>query len=58
MPTNDVIDELIAACDGNVHGALKALLLVNERLETELQYFYELVTNLPPDLQGGADTMR
>ena len=58
MPNNDVIDELIATCDGNVHGALKALLLVNERLETELQYFYELVTNFAPDLLTGGGTMR
>jgi hypothetical protein len=51
MPMNDVIDELIATCDGNVHGALKALLLVNERLEAELQYFHELVESLAPHLQ-------
>jgi hypothetical protein len=57
MPINDVIDELIATCDGNVHGALKALLLVNERLEAELQYFHELTRNRAPDLQTG-DGMR
>jgi hypothetical protein len=31
------IDEIIATCDGDLHGALKALLLVNEFLEFELQ---------------------
>jgi hypothetical protein len=53
MPMNDVIDELIATCDGDVHGALKALLLVNERLETELRYFHELVAHLSPAVQAG-----
>ncbi|HEY8336606.1 MAG TPA: hypothetical protein VIQ05_22675 [Tardiphaga sp.] len=38
---NDVaIDEIIAACNGDTHGALKALLLVNEQLEAELQQLY------------------
>ena len=27
------IDEIVASCDGDVRGALKALLLVNEQLE-------------------------
>jgi hypothetical protein len=31
------IEKIIAACDGDVHGALRALMLVNEQLETELQ---------------------
>ena len=31
------MDEIIATCDGDLHGALKALLLVNELLEFELQ---------------------
>ena len=30
------IEKIIAACDGNIHGALEALLLVNEHLEAEL----------------------
>lgn len=34
------IDEIIAACNGDTHGALKALLLVNEQLEAELQQLY------------------
>jgi hypothetical protein len=38
---NDVaIDEIIAACNGDTHGALRALLLVNEQLEAELQQLY------------------
>ena len=31
------IDEILATCDGDLRGALKALLLVNELLEFELQ---------------------
>jgi hypothetical protein len=36
-PDEATIDEIVASCDGNIRGALKALLLVNEQLETELQ---------------------
>lgn len=38
-----VIDEIVASCNGDVHGALKALLLVNERLEAELAQLYAVV---------------
>jgi hypothetical protein len=31
------IDEIVAACDGDVRGALKALMLVNEQLEQRLE---------------------
>lgn len=31
------IDEIVANCNGDLRGALKALLLVNEHLEAELQ---------------------
>ncbi len=31
------IDEILATCEGDLLGALKALLLVNELLEFELQ---------------------
>ena len=37
------IDEIVASCNGDVHGALKALLLVNEQLEAELQQLYAAV---------------
>ena len=30
------IDQIVARCNGDVHGALKALLLINEQLEAEL----------------------
>jgi len=34
------IDEIVASCNGDMQGALKALLLVNEHLETELRQLY------------------
>ena len=36
-------DEIVASCNGDAHGALKALLLVNEQLEAELQQLYAAV---------------
>ena len=39
-PTEAAIDEIIATCDGDMRGALKALLMVNEQLESELQHMY------------------
>ncbi len=46
---NDLIDRLIEEFSGDVHGALKALLVLNERLEAELQYFYEATNLAPPE---------
>ena len=37
------IDEIVASCDGDLRGAVKALLLVNEHLEAELQQLYAVV---------------
>jgi len=37
------IEEIVARCNGDVHGALKALLLVNEQLEAELAQLYAAV---------------
>jgi hypothetical protein len=42
-PRDTVIDQIVASCEGDVHGALKALLLVNEQLEAELQQLYAAV---------------
>jgi hypothetical protein len=36
---NAVIDEIVANCNGDLRGAVRALLLVNEQLETELNHF-------------------
>ena len=34
--SDTAIDEIVARCNGDIRGALEALLLVNERLEMEL----------------------
>jgi hypothetical protein len=39
-PSEAAIDDIVASCDGNIRGALKALLLINEQLEAELQQCY------------------
>ena len=46
-PTEIAIEEIIAACDGNMRGALQALLLVNEHLEAELHQLYAAVSHAP-----------
>jgi hypothetical protein len=38
-PTDAAIDEIVASCNGDMRGAVKALLLVNEQLESELNRF-------------------
>jgi hypothetical protein len=35
-----VIDEIVASCNGDLHGALEALLMVNDYLEAELAKLY------------------
>jgi hypothetical protein len=42
------IDAVIAACDGDMRETIKALLLVNEQLETELQQLYSAVERGSP----------
>jgi hypothetical protein len=37
------IDEIVARCNGDIRGALKALLLVNEQLEVELAELHAAV---------------
>jgi hypothetical protein len=37
------IDQIVASCNGDIRGALKALLLVNEQLEAEMAQFYASV---------------
>ena len=45
-PTDAVIEKIIASCDGNIWGALEALLRVNEHLETELRQLHEAVAGV------------
>lgn len=39
-PSDAAIDQIVATCNGDIRGALKALLLVNEQLEAELAQVY------------------
>jgi hypothetical protein len=47
-PDEAVIDEIVASCNGDVRGALRALLLVNEQLEAELQELYAAIDHGAP----------
>jgi hypothetical protein len=51
------IDEIVASCDGDMRGALKALLLVNERLETELAQLYAAVGHGGAALERGGSAL-
>ena len=46
------IDRIVATCNGDVRGALKALLLVNEQLEAELAQAYAAATQDGPSSRG------
>ncbi len=39
------IDEIVASCNGDLRGAVRALLLINEHLETELANLYAAAAN-------------
>ncbi len=39
-PSDTAIDEIVASCGDDLRGAVRALLLVNERLEAELALLY------------------
>jgi hypothetical protein len=45
---DNAIDEIVATCNGDIRGALKALMLINERLECELQQLYAAVGGIGP----------
>jgi len=51
-PNEAAIDEIVASCNGDIHGALKALLLVNEQLEAELQQLHAAVALTGPFDRG------
>ena len=40
-------DQAIAMCDGNMRSTIKALIMVNEYLEAELQEFQEMHAAIP-----------
>jgi hypothetical protein len=43
-----VIDEIVASCNGDLRGAVRALLLVNEQLEAELAELYAAAAGRDP----------
>jgi len=44
--SNDTaIDEIVASCNGDLRGAVRALLLINEHLEAELARAYAAAAN-------------
>jgi len=45
------VDEIVAACNGDLRGAVKALMLVNEQLEQRLWLAYQ---GRPPGSAGEA----
>lgn len=52
--SNDIaIDEIVASCSGDIRGALRALLLVNEQLEAELARLYAAVGQSGMRERGG-----
>lgn len=48
------IDEIVASCNGDIRGALKALMLVNEQLEAELQHLHAAVRGNAAERGAGA----
>ncbi|WLB21620.1 hypothetical protein QIH95_12520 [Bradyrhizobium japonicum] len=48
------IDEIVAACDGDVRGALRALMLVNEQLEQRLERISAQLDDQSADFQSSA----
>ena len=51
-PTETDIDDIISTCDGDLRGAVKALLMVNEQLEAELQALYAAAAHGNPRRSG------
>jgi hypothetical protein len=52
-PNDAVIDEIVASCNGDLRGALKALLMVNEHLEAEIAQLYAAAVHFGFDERGG-----
>ena len=50
--SENAIDQIVASCNGDIRGALKALLLVNEQLEAELAQVYARVAQRAPATRG------
>ena len=46
------IDEIVANCGGDLRGAVRALLLVNEHLEAEIAQLYAAAAHYGIDSRG------
>lgn len=51
-PNDIAIDEIVARCGGDMRGALKALLLVNEHLEAQVQQLHAIIAQAGPLERG------
>lgn len=51
-PNEIAINKIVARCDGDMRGALQALLLVNEQLEAEVQQLYAIIAQSGPLERG------
>jgi hypothetical protein len=59
MPMDRLIDDIVATCNGDLRGAVMALLLINERLENELQALRKMnAQHAAATLQPSAEPMR
>src|SRR5262249_53475129 len=52
-PSEAAIDEIVASCNGDLRGAVKALLLVNEHLEAEIAQLYAAAAHYGFAERGG-----
>jgi hypothetical protein len=43
--TDRLTDKIVAACGGNVHGAIEVLFLLNEHLEAEIQKLHAALSS-------------
>jgi replication-associated recombination protein RarA len=48
LSNDEAIDEIVASCNGDLRGALKALMLVNEQLEAEIQQLHATIGSIGP----------
>ena len=53
-PNEAAIDEIVASCNGDIRGALRALLLINEHLEAELQQLQAAAAHGGPTGRGSS----
>ena len=47
----DAVDEIVAACRGDLRGVVRALMLINEQLERKLQCLSAVIESADDQLQ-------